>query len=413
MERIAILCYHSCPTADLGVRNVGGMSVYVRHLAQELANIGVEVDVFSRRHDSQDPTVVDISPGARLIHIEAGPPQLPREELPRHLREFYCNLRQFVGQEERRYDLVHSHYWLSGRIGQILAQSWEMPHVATFHTLAEIKRLVQGDTGDPLQRADRERRIAATADAIIVSDAHEREALVRLYGAQSSRVHVIPCGVDPMRFSPMERQVARQALELPESPLVLFVGRMDPLKGLDLLLHMIAGMEEWQDLRLLIVGGDPEQEQEAARLQRMAHGMGLDRRVRFEGAIPQERLPLYYNSATALVMPSYYESFGLVALEAMACGTPVVAARVGGLASLVKDWDTGCLVPGHCPAPFIQRLETLLSHPDLRRSMGEAAHQHAQGFGWDTVAHRTLDVYRHSQRVQVPARAGTGEVSHA
>jgi D-inositol-3-phosphate glycosyltransferase len=389
------------------------MSVYVLHLAQELARTGVEVDVFSRRHDSQDPAVVDISPGARLIHIEAGPPQLPRAQLPLHLRDFYCNLRQFVGQEGRRYDLVHSHYWLSGRVGQVLAQGWETPHVATFHTLAEIKRLVQGNTGDPVQRAHREGRIAATADAIIVSDAHEREALVRLYGAQAGRVHVIPCGVDSLRFQPMEHQVARQTLELPENPLILFVGRLDPLKGLDLLLHIVAGMEEWRDLRLLIVGGDPEQEPEAARLRQMAQEMGLGERVRFEGAVPQEQLPLYYNSAAALVMPSYYESFGLVALEAMACGTPVVAARVGGLASLVRDWDTGCLVPGHCPAPFIQRLETLLSHPDLRRSMGEAAHRYARGFGWDTVARRTLDVYQQLQRPQVRAGAGAGEVSRA
>jgi D-inositol-3-phosphate glycosyltransferase len=400
MKRIAILCYHSCPTADLGVRDAGGMSVYVRNLAFELASIGVETDIFSRRHDPLDPTIVEITPGARLIHIDAGPALLSGEQLPQYLPDFYFNIQEFAHGEKRRYDLIHSHYWLSGRVGKILSHAWKTPHVATFHTLAEIKRMVQPKNGDLVERSKREWSIASTADATIVSDAHEREALVSLYGVHSERIHVIPCGVDTTRFFPMARYKALQALGLPETPLVLFVGRLDPVKGLDLLLHIIGGMGEWQDLRLLVVGGNPEQEPEAARFWQLSQDMGLGGRVRFEGIVPHEKLTLYYNSATALIMPSYYESFGLVALESMACGTPVVAARVGGLASIVRDWETGCLVQGHCPAPFIQRLEALLSHPELQHSMGKTARQYALRFRWDLVARRTLEVYQQLERVQ-------------
>lgn len=413
MKRIAILCYHSCPTADLGSRDAGGMSVYVRNLAIELANFGVETDIFSRRHDPLEPGVIEISPGVRLIHLDAGPTQLPRKQLPQYLPDFYSNLQKYVHKDKRCYDLIHSHYWLSGRVGKVLSQTWKAPHVVTFHTLAEIKRMVHPNNGDPIERAKRERAIASTADATIVSDVHESEALVNLYGAQSERIHVIPCGVDTTRFSPMPRYKALRNLALPETPFVLFVGRLDPVKGLDLLLHIIGGMGEWQDLQLLVVGGDPEQEPEAARFWHLSQEMGLGERVRFEGAVPHEKLALYYNSATALIMPSYYESFGLVALESMACGTPVVAARVGGLTSIVRDWETGFLVQGHCPDPFIQRLEALLSHPELQRSMGKAARQYAQTFRWDLVARRTLEVYQQIESVPLLARSNKKEVMHA
>jgi D-inositol-3-phosphate glycosyltransferase len=237
-----------------------------------------------------------------------------------------------------------------------------------------------------------ERRIATTADAMVVSDQHELEALVRLYGAPRSRIKVIPCGVDANLFRPLDRRQARDRLGLDGGPALLFVGRLDPLKGLEVLLRIIAALEE-PALRLLIVGGDPEGQAEGHRLAALASEMGLTQQVRFEGVVPHEGLPLYYNAADALVMPSYYESFGLAALEAMAGGTPVVAARVGGLASLVKDWDTGCLVMGHCPDSFAQRLEVLLRHPDLRDSMGQAALRYARGLTWGAVAREMLALY--------------------
>jgi D-inositol-3-phosphate glycosyltransferase len=405
MHRVALLSYHSCPTAKLGERDAGGMNVYVRYLAQELARLGTEVDIFSRRHDPLEPAVIQLAPGVRLVHIEAGPTYEPKEGLYEYLLPFYCNLQEFVARDGIQYDLVHSHYWLSGRVGEALARNWGVPHVVTFHTLAEIKRLVQGDGVDPPLRSATERRIAASADAIVVSDQHEVEALVRLYGARRQRIQVTPCGVDVNLFRPMDRQWARGALGLNGQRVLLFVGRLDPLKGVDVLLRIVAAIQEQQP-RVLIVGGDLQGDAEGQRLMALARDLGLGDRVRFEGVVPHQELPPYYNAADALVMPSYYESFGLVALEAMACGTPVVASRVGGLASLVKDWDTGCLVAGHCPDSFAQRLEVLLSHPDLQHSMGQAARRYAQEYRWDTVAQEFLALYRKLSRVPCVAAAG-------
>jgi D-inositol-3-phosphate glycosyltransferase len=393
MQRIAMLTYHSCPTATLGERDAGGMNVYVLYLTRWLAKLGVEVDIFSRRHDPSDPQIEIIAPGARLIHLDAGPPQATKEELSQYLPIFQSKLEEFARAEASTYDVIHSHYWLSGHVGMALAETWGVPHIATFHTLAEIKRLVLGEGVDAPQRAATERRVATNAQAIVVSDQHEVDALVRLYEAPRQSIHVIPCGVDAALFRPMDRRQAREALSLDGNPTLLFVGRLDPLKGLDVLLHIIAALED-STVRLLVVGGDPATGAEGRRLAALAETLGLAAQVRFEGVVPQENLPLYYNAADALVMPSYYESFGLAALESMACGTPVVAARVGGLASLVRDWDTGCLVAGHCPDSFAQRLEVILRHPDLRDSMGQAARRYAEEFSWSAVAREMLALYQ-------------------
>ena len=393
MERIALLTYHSCPTATLGERDAGGMNVYVRYAAAELAQLGARVDIFSRRHDTADPQVEEIAPGARLVHIDAGPPQTTKEELYQFLPDFYHGLQAFAAADGARYDVIHSHYWLSGRVGMALGRRWGIPHAATFHTLAETKRLVMGEGVDVPQRSPAERRIASRSEAVVVSDQHEVEALVSLYDAPRDRIRVIPCGVDASLFYPRDRGEARNQLGLDGRGVLLFVGRFDPLKGLDVLLHVIAAMDEPAP-QLLIVGGDPADHAEGRRLAALTSRLGLDERVRFEGAVPQERLPLYYNAADALVMPSYYESFGLAALESMACGTPVVAARVGGLASLVRDWDTGCLVTGHCPDTFAQRLEAILGHPDLRETMGQAARKYARELTWGAVARELLGLYR-------------------
>jgi len=391
--RIAVICYHSCPMARLGERDAGGMSVYIRSLAQSLGQHGVQVDVFARQHDPQDPLVVAMGEGSRLIHVEAGPTEALKTDIPEYLPTFIENVQSFVAEEGTDYDLVHSHYWLSGPAGIALAQTWNKPHVATFHTLAEVKRQARSGIEDPIERSATERWIAAETDAIVVSDGHERDFLARLYDAPLEKIAVVPGGVDIDLFHPRNQDEARTRLGLNGDKVILCVGRLDPLKGVDLALTSAALLEDREHINIVLVGGDLEKDPEVQRLADLVDAWGISDHVRFEGAVPHDELPWYYSAADVLMVPSYYESFGLVALEAMACGTPVIAARVGGLPSLVRDGETGYLVPWHCPEPFAERLEVLLAHDDLREHMGQAAYQHAQGMAWDAVAQRFISLY--------------------
>ena len=392
--RIAIICYHSCPMARLGERDAGGMSVYIRNLAQSLGRKDVQVDVFSRRHDFADPFIVDMGEGVRLIHVEAGPPDLQKSEIADYVPSFTTNVKSFVAQTSLEYDLVHSHYWLSGSAGISLAKAWKRPHVSTFHTLAEVKRQARPEVDDPIQRSSTEGWIAAKSDVIVVSDGHERDFLARLYGVPPDKVAVVPGGVDVNLFYPRSRDEARVRLGLTEDNIILCVGRLDPLKGIDLALASSALLKDDQRIKIVLVGGDLDKDPEAQRLAALSDSLGISDRVRFEGAVPHEELPWYYSAADLLMVPSYYESFGLVALEAMACGTPVVAARVGGLPSLVKDGENGYLVPWHRPEPFAERLEVLFLHNDLRDQMGQAAYRYAKEMSWETVAHRFVSLYK-------------------
>lgn len=391
--RIAVVCYHSCPMARLGERDAGGMSVYIRSLAQGLGQQDIQVDVFSRRHDVNDPFIVEMGEGARLIHIQAGPPEAQKMDIAEYLPTFIENVASFAAEEGTGYDLVHSHYWLSGPAGIALAQTWNKPHVATFHTLAEVKRQARSGVEDPIERSATERWVAAETDAIVVSDGHERDFLVRLYDASPEKVAVVPGGVDVDLFHPRNRDEARMRLGLNGDKVILCVGRLDPLKGIDLALASAALLEDREHVKVVLVGGDLENDPEVQRLTDLANALGISDQVRFEGAVPHDELPWYYSAADLLMVPSYYESFGLVALEAMACGTPVVAARVGGLPSLVRDGETGYLVPWHCPEPFAERLNVLLAHDDLRNHMGQAAYRNAQGMAWEAVVHRFASLY--------------------
>ena len=379
--------------ARLGERDAGGMSVYIRSLAQGLGRQGIQVDVFSRRHDSLDPFIVEMGEGTRLIHVEAGPPEAQKTEIVEYLPIFIENVKLFVAEEDTEYDLVHSHYWLSGTVGIALAEEWNRPHVATFHTLAEVKRQARSDLEDPIERSEIERLVAAETDAIVVSDGHERDFLARLYNAAPEKIMVVPGGVDLDLFYPRNKEEARSRLGLNGDKVILCVGRLDPIKGVDLTLASAALLENRNHVKVILVGGDLEKDPEAQRLIDLADDLGITDHIRFEGAVPHEDLPWYYSVADLLMVPSYYESFGLVALEAMACGTPVVAARVGGLPSLVKDGETGYLVPWHCPESFAERLEVLLAHEDLRNTMGKAAYHRSQGMSWHTVVSRFASLY--------------------
>lgn len=409
--RIAFLTVHTSPLASPGGRDAGGMNVYVRQLSAELARRGVMVDVFTRRTAPSQPEVAFMKPGVRLVHIAAGPARpVEKERLPAYLDAFADGMRDFAARDGVRYDVLHSHYWLSGWVAEQLRQTWDVGHVAMFHTLGEAKNRSHLSEHEPLRRIDAERAIAAAADRIVCASRHEKDLLISLYNADPARVAVVPCGVDLDRFRPLGKDQARQALGLRQDDrIILFVGRIEPLKGIDILIGAAAQLEDQPDFHVLIVGGDKRAQREVRELRDLAAGLGIGDHICFVGAVDHEQLPLFYNAADVCVVPSYYESFGMVAVEAMACGTPVVASRVGGLATTVSDGETGYLIPWRCPEPFAERLDMLLANEELRRSLGNAAREAVKRYRWSNVADAVIALYeeiRGRRAVAAGARGG-------
>ena len=391
MCNIAVVSVHTSPLARPGTRDSGGMNVYIRELSRQLCNRAHTMDIFTRRTDPDSPQVIEIDERTRVIQIDAGPADAPKDALRRHLPEFRSGVIRFQEEQGRSYDLVHSHYWLSGWVGQALKARWNVPHVTMFHTLGEAKNRAHPDEREPDYRIEGERLVAQGADRVICASEGERRLLIDRYGAAPQRTVQVPCGVDTVHFQPMARTTVRKELGLDDELLVLYVGRILPLKGIDILIRAAAETEG--RFRLLVVGGDGKDEARKAELQSLAAGLGIADRVTFHDAVPHGRLPLYYNAADVCVVPSYYESFGLVALEAMACGVPVIASRVGGLVETVRDGQTGYLVPWRCPEPFAERLELLLGNEPLRRSLGRMARLNVERFRWSEVATQVESVY--------------------
>ena len=390
---LALLSYHGCPVARLGEKDTGGMNVYVLQLAREYARRGNRVDVFTRYHDPTDPKIVEIEEGARVIHLDAGPLDASKNELFSYIPSFLDGLYRFQAEEGTSYDLVHSHYWLSGMVGATLSREWRAPHVTTFHTLAKTKMRARPGEREPQLRQDIEGHVMSVADGIVVSTDEERQDVVRHYDAPPRNVHVIPAGVNLDMFQPVNQAQARAELGIREKRMILYVGRIEPLKGIDILLRAVPMLEYGQDLRVLVVGGNPGNDAELDRLKSMTVELGIEDSVTFTGSVPQSTLPVYYSAADVFVLPSHSESFGLAPLEAMACGTPVVVSRVGGMKTFVNSGENGYLVPWRCPESFAQRLDVLLANPELRDAMGQAARRKALSMGWDSVADRMLDYY--------------------
>ena len=393
MHRLALLSFHGCPVARLGEKDTGGMNVYVLQLAREFGRRGHLVDVYTRRHDPSDPTIVELGDGARVIHLKAGPYSTAKDSYYEHIPEFLGNLCSYQASEDIEYDLIHSHYWLSGRVGMILGRKWRVPHVVTFHTLAKTKMRARAGEKETDLRIGVEERVARGADGVIVSTEQEKQDLISLYRTPGHKVRVIPAGVDLGMFKPIDRNVARNDLGIDNKKVILYVGRIEPIKGLGNLLEAVALLEDQDDTVLLIVGGKPGVDSELERLKSQARDLGLADKVVFTGAVPQGRLPAYYSAADVFVLPSYMESFGLAALEAMACGTPVVASRVGGLSTFIRNGETGYLIPWRCPEPFAQRLDMVLANPALRDTLGAAARAKALEMSWHGVADHMLDHY--------------------
>jgi D-inositol-3-phosphate glycosyltransferase len=399
--RVAMLSYHTCPLAALGGKDTGGMNVYVRELTRSLGKAGIRVDVFTRSQDEHVPHVIhDLGNGNRIIHILAGPETpLPRDQLSQHIPAFTDEIRKFSAEQNIAYDLIHSHYWLSGLAGLNLRREWDVPLLHMFHTLGEMKTRLGGTVEDPLRR-QAEHSILTGANRIIAATPAERMQLQWLYHADLRKVVVIPPGVDLDLFHPHPAPEARTRVGLPkDAQMVLFVGRIERLKGLETLLRAAALLQERGFLSpacpcVMVIGGDPDTPQEEmSYLQELRESLSITSVVTFLGKRPQTELPLYYSAAQAVVMPSQYESFGMVALEAMACGTPVVASGVGGLLYLVRDGRTGYHIPDSDPSALADKLQKLLSDERLRQELGRHAANLAHTYSWERITDQVLTLY--------------------
>jgi len=390
---IAMLSVHTSPLAQPGsARDAGGMNVYIRELARELGRSHLSIDIFTRRTRPDQPEIVLLAPRVRVISIEAGPlTSLPKSDLYQYIPVFTHQVEAFASREHRVYELLHSHYWLSGVAAQQLARRWHVPHITMFHTLAYLKQLANPAESEPALRLEMERQLIAQADRIIATTSDERSQIIRHCGAAPGQVEVIPCGVNLRRFMPRDRWEARVQLGFqPDKPLLLFVGRLDPFKGPDVFLKAAAMMQE--KAQIVIVGGNINGDPEIEQLRQLACELKISRRVSFLGSRPQEELPLIYSAADITVMPSYHESFGLAAVESLACGTPVVATRAGGLMTVVRHGETGYLV-ARCPGFFAERLDSLLSEPETLESMRQAARSSVLAYSWQGVAEHMRVVY--------------------
>lgn len=405
---IAMLSYHTCPLATLGGKDTGGMNVYVRELATQLGRMKIHVDVFTRSQDEHVPHVLhDLGFGNRVVHVPAGPEYpLPKSDLSQYLPTYAESIRRFAEEKNIHYDVIHSHYWMSGIAALELQQAWNAPIVQMFHTLGHMKNrvaLTPAEMEGPY-RVEGEQTVIRGAQRIIAATLAEKAQLEFLYQADKRKITIIPPGVDTSRFYPIPCEEARDVIGIPcGDNMILYVGRIEPLKGIDTLIQALAAMRS--DPRLIpiphyltIIGGDPDvtpqnMSAEMARLRAMCKDLGLNDMVLFIGKRSQDTLPYYYSAAEIVVVPSHYESFGMVALEAMACGTPVVASQVGGLGFLVQNGVTGYSIPDRDPNALAERLTQLICDPELRAQLGAQAKDYAQAYAWENIASRMIQVY--------------------
>jgi D-inositol-3-phosphate glycosyltransferase len=399
--RIATLMVHTSPLDQPGIGDAGGMNIYVLESAQIMAAMGVSVDIFTRRTDSAQPDIVEISPGVRVRHFDCGHGTLTKEQLPIHISGLSQEFSRIMRTEN--YDVIHSHYWLSGKVAMPAAKELGIPLVHTMHTMARVKNLnlAEGESPEPMIRVQGETQVVAAANALIANTDAEGASLVSLYDACPDTVHVVSPGVDLYTFTPGEsRSTARDQIGQPQDALVVsFVGRIQPHKGPEVLIRATSELVKHTPLlrhKLIvnIVGGaSGANTEEVDRLKELTTWLAIDDVVRFTPPVPRVDLPQWYRAADLVIVPSYSESFGLVALEAQACGTPVVATAVGGLRTAVADGISGVLVDGHDPKAWSSVISRLLQEPQRRVLLSMGAIEHASHFGWDVTARGTLDIY--------------------
>lgn len=417
-RRVAVVSLHTSPLDQPGTGDAGGLNVYVLETSRRLAAAGVDVEIFTRAVSSRRPTTAEIEPGVRVTHLRAGPfEELPKEDLPAQMCAFSAGLlRAEAGRPAGWFDLIHSHYWLSGQVGWLASERWDVPLVHSMHTMAKVKNLelAAGDRPEPQVRVIGEEQVVDNASRLIANTGDEARQLIDLYGASPHAIDVVHPGVDLRVFSPGDRDVARASLGLsPTAHVLLFVGRIQPLKAPDVLLRAVARMVDADpslrsDLVVAICGGPSGSGLEhPTALADLAVSLGIADIVRFEPPTDRARLAQWYRAADATVVPSYSESFGLVAIESQACGTPVVAASVGGLRTAVADGRSGLLVAGHDPEEWSRALRRMTT-PE-RDHLADGARTHAEGFSWDATAEALIDSYSRAigEHAALPLAVGT------
>jgi D-inositol-3-phosphate glycosyltransferase len=408
-DRVAMLSVHTSPLDQPGTGDAGGMNVYILELARRLADLGVQVEIFTRATASDLPPVVDLADGIRVRHVMAG----PFEGLSKYdLQGQVCNiagevLRVEAAHEHGWYDVIHSHYWLSGQVGVLAKRRWGIPLVHTMHTMAKVKNalLAKGDRPEPEARIRAEEEVVAWSDRLIANTGEEAGELITAYSADSAQVATVNPGVDLDVFSPGDQTEARRRLGLPQDvDLLVFAGRIQPLKAPDVLIRALPelvarrGSSARRRTLVAIVGGlSGSGLAEPHALATLARRLGVGDLVVWSPPVRQQELAQWYRAADAVVVPSYSESFGLVAIEAQACGTPVVAAATGGLRTAVRDGVSGVLVDGHEPKHWGRVLGDLLAAPERLRAYGQSAIAHARRFGWAATARGTFEVYAEAQ----------------
>ena len=411
---VAMLSVHSCPLGRLGEKNTGGMSVYIRELARQLGRQGHRIDVYTRAHGPVHDQIIGFATNVRVIHLQAGrDEEVDKLAIYPHLSDFVLELERFRVTHDLHYDLIHSHYWLSGWAGRQIQQAWNVGHVTTFHTVAAVKNAVGIGEPEPRLRLDAEKSLVTACHRIVASSNSERRHLIDYYQAPPGLIRVVPCGVNLDLFRPIDKKTASRYLDGDGRKVVLYVGRINPLKGVDQLVRAMAFLNQ-QKVRLMIVGGGEQSRSEMNRLKDLSERLGIQGSVVFQGLAKQELLPYYYSAADVCVVPSYYESFGLVTLESLACGTPVVATKVGCAEHVIRHGKTGYLLANNTPAALADAIKTLLVRSGGEAPSPESVRESITSFTWNNMAHTTEKEYRSvfmAQRLPSPPCSKPLEVS--
>lgn len=397
MAKIAFVSMHVCPLGKLGEDKVGGMNVYIMNLAAALADIDNDIDIFTRKHDLNDPVIVKISEKIRIIHLDAGPIMDDNNDLYNFMDEFTNNIIKFNSLEQIKYNIIHSHYWLSGPVANILSDKWEIPNVITFHTLSAIKLKASSSIVEHDKRYEVEKDSMSKVDSIIVSTKSELEDIRKLYGILDEKIKVIPPGVNLELFRPMNKIESKKSLGLYGNNVILYVGRIDPIKGLYTLLDSVFNLNDSYNIKLIIVGGELNKSQDLINLQNYTVDKNKSHIVDFVGIVDQSNLPIYYNAADLFLLTSYYESFGLSVLESLSCGTPAIVSDVGGLSNLIDNGVNGYLVNDISPKGFKTYIEYFFNNINIKKSSIECRKK-AEYYQWSKSGRSMFNLYKEISR---------------
>ena len=397
MAKIAFVSMHVCPLGKLGEDKVGGMNVYIMNLAAALADIDNDIDIFTRKHDLNDPVIVKISEKIRIIHLDAGPIMDDNNDLYNFMDEFTNNIIKFNSLEQIKYNIIHSHYLLSGPVANILSDKWEIPNVITFHTLSAIKLKASSNIVEHDKRYEVEKDSMSKVDSIIVSTKSELEDIRKLYGILDEKIKVIPPGVNLELFRPMNKIESKKSLGLYDNNVILYVGRIDPIKGLYTLLDSVFNLNDSYNIKLIIVGGELNKSQDLINLQNYTVDKNKSHIVDFVGIVDQSNLPIYYNAADLFLLTSYYESFGLSVLESLSCGTPAIVSNVGGLSNLIDNGVNGYLVNDISPKSFKTYIEYFFKNINIKKSSIECRKK-AEYYQWSKSGRSMFNLYKEISR---------------